>query len=358
MEVTAEAIRAAVHNDSKQRMVIRPGEDGELAVAAWSGHTLEGVAGPSVPVDITQVPEILYHGTYRRLVPSIQSKGILAQRRMIHLQDRAETAGRWRADLEVQIEVKTAAAAAAGCGFRKTGNLVWLCAETIPPTALGAVEPWSLSQTADLSREGQTGKATSAAEARIAPGQEEKSLPEPTAPKEEIPEGRTYDHFQTGSPSLDLMAYRGGSKGVWPAKLEAVKEEENDKDPALLSAISETAQALFPALEEGLSAGGLEVHAGTLQTEPCEVEEPDWSRDSSEAEVLDSTPGELKVEKRERSRSPPPRTKSQGDKRPRPLLRELPKRNVKAASVRYSWGRAISFFCKKCDKLMSSPGEV
>ena len=40
MEVTAEAIRAAVHNDSKQRMVIRPGEDGELAVAAWSGHTL------------------------------------------------------------------------------------------------------------------------------------------------------------------------------------------------------------------------------------------------------------------------------------------------------------------------------
>ena len=160
MEVTAEAIRAAVHNDSKQRMVIRPGEDGELAVAAWSGHTLEGVAGPSVPVDITQVPEILYHGTYRRLVPSIQSKGILAQRRMIHLQDCAETTGRWRADLEVQIEVKTAAAAAAGCGFRKTGNLVWLCAETIPPTALGAVEPWSLSQTADLSREGQTGKAS------------------------------------------------------------------------------------------------------------------------------------------------------------------------------------------------------
>lgn len=134
-------LQAIQHND-KQRFVLRTDTAGVMWAAAWSGHTIPGCVGPSRVVPANEVPAVLIHGTYRRHVPGIEAKGILCQRRDIHLQDPQAHARRWRKDLEIRVEVDTVVAIERGCIFRVTGNLVRLCSQSIPAIAINTIRPW------------------------------------------------------------------------------------------------------------------------------------------------------------------------------------------------------------------------
>ena len=85
------------------------------------------------------VPENLVHGTCRRHLKSIRQHGLLRQSRDLHLHDPLEHSERWRKDLESKVVVDTQTAMEKGCSFRKTGNLVWLCGQDIPPQALSGI---------------------------------------------------------------------------------------------------------------------------------------------------------------------------------------------------------------------------
>jgi len=80
-------------------------------------------------------PSVLYHGTSRHAMPSIEEHGLLPMgREYVHLS--AETqfaalAGRRKGKL-VMLRLDTAAAAEAGVVFYEAGSGVWL-AERIPP---------------------------------------------------------------------------------------------------------------------------------------------------------------------------------------------------------------------------------
>ena len=169
LTTSASLVPDLVAQNNKQRMVLRVDEQGQEAIAAWSGHTLEGVVGPAVLVASGSLPKVLVHGTYQRHVPSIQSKGIVPGRRAIHLQNPEATSGRWRVDLEVQIRVDVDEARRQGCSFRLTGNLVWLCSEVIPPQAIIGVSTWDLRPNVAKS-EGPPIEGASPGTPRLEPG--------------------------------------------------------------------------------------------------------------------------------------------------------------------------------------------
>lgn len=57
-----QALQALRGND-KERFVSKPDTEGVWWIAAWSGHTLDGVTGPAVLVDPRDVPKVLAHGS-------------------------------------------------------------------------------------------------------------------------------------------------------------------------------------------------------------------------------------------------------------------------------------------------------
>ena len=122
----------------------KPDTEGVWWIAAWSGHTLNGVTGPAVLVDPRDVPKVLAHGSYRRHSAAIQRQGILRGRRDIHLHDPDEHSEKWRKNIETQIVVNTETAIKAGCRFKKTGNQVWLCDDPIPVSAVLEIIPWDV----------------------------------------------------------------------------------------------------------------------------------------------------------------------------------------------------------------------
>ena len=132
----------AIMINEKQRFVARPDDQQDWWVAAWSGHTIPDVVGPSRSVPSEEVPTLLVHGTYRRNVPHIETGGLRRGRRDIHLQDPRSHARRWRKGLEVKISVDTVRAIELGCRFRVTGNLVWLCDSDIPTEAIITYREW------------------------------------------------------------------------------------------------------------------------------------------------------------------------------------------------------------------------
>ena len=137
----SQALQALRGND-KDRFVSKPDTEGVWWIAAWSGHTLDGVTGPAVLVEPSEVPKVLAHGSYRRHSGSIQRQGILRGRRDIHLHDPDEHSEKWRKDIETKVVVNTKAAVKAGCRFKKTGNQVWLCEDPIPVSAIVEIAPW------------------------------------------------------------------------------------------------------------------------------------------------------------------------------------------------------------------------
>ena len=95
--------RQALEENDKDRFVARPDAEGVWWIAAWSGHTLDGVVGPSVQVE----QGLLVHGSHRKHSGSIQRQGILKGRRDIHLHDPDEHSEKWRKDIQTKIAVDT-----------------------------------------------------------------------------------------------------------------------------------------------------------------------------------------------------------------------------------------------------------
>jgi putative RNA 2'-phosphotransferase len=111
-----------VRENDKQRFAFSP--DG-LRIRANQGHSLD--------VDLGYVatcpPDVLYHGTVERFLPSIRGDGLLrGKRRHVHLsetRDLALSVGRRRGRPMV-IEVDAAAMAREGHVFFRAENGVWL----------------------------------------------------------------------------------------------------------------------------------------------------------------------------------------------------------------------------------------
>lgn len=134
-------VRELVQRDNKQRYTLADYE-GEVWVAAWSGHSIPFMVGPAWLLPDDDVPRLLVHGSYARHQTSIQQKGVKRHRRDVHLQDPRNHHRRWRADLEIKVTIDTQVAIVAGCTFRLTGNQVYLCDADIPAAAVVGIEPW------------------------------------------------------------------------------------------------------------------------------------------------------------------------------------------------------------------------
>ena len=120
--LTMELLDEIVRTDEKQRYSFN--EDRTL-IRANQGH--------SVPVDVElermEPPEVLYHGTGQKHVPSIDRQGLLPKSRLyVHLSTDADTAlivGRRHGEPVVYL-VKAHRMSADGYPFFRSANGVWL----------------------------------------------------------------------------------------------------------------------------------------------------------------------------------------------------------------------------------------
>ena len=124
--VTAADVRRAVDADSKGRYELVDGR-----IRAAQGHSVAVELG----LEPVPPPDVLYHGTVERSVPSIMESGLLpGSRRSVHLSPDVATAqavGR-RRGTPVVLEVDAAGAHAAGHEFRRASNGVGLT-DAVPP---------------------------------------------------------------------------------------------------------------------------------------------------------------------------------------------------------------------------------
>lgn len=123
-----ETLEQVVETNDKKRFSFS--DDGEM-IRANQGHSVEVNLGyqPTPP------PEILYHGTVARFLPSIRENGIhKGQRYQVHLSaslEVANTVGKRRGQPEI-LAVRAREMNAAGHHFYISANGVWLT-DLIPP---------------------------------------------------------------------------------------------------------------------------------------------------------------------------------------------------------------------------------
>lgn len=123
-----ETLEHVVDTNDKKRFAIS--DDGEM-IRANQGHSVEVNLGyqPTTP------PEVLYHGTVARFLPSIRENGILkGQRHHVHLSQSLETAnavGKRRGQ-PVILTVRAREMNADGHEFHLSANGVWLT-DSVPP---------------------------------------------------------------------------------------------------------------------------------------------------------------------------------------------------------------------------------
>lgn len=120
--LTMELLEEIVRTDEKQRYSFN--EDGTL-IRANQGH--------SIPVDVElarlEPPEVLYHGTGRKYVPSIDQQGLLPKsRQYVHLSTDEDTAVKVgsRHGEPIVYRVQAGRMSADGYAFFKSANGVWL----------------------------------------------------------------------------------------------------------------------------------------------------------------------------------------------------------------------------------------
>lgn len=121
-DLSRDVLEEIVRTDSKQRY-------------SWSedGRRIRANQGHSIPVDLELAPQtppdVLYHGTGQKSVPSIQRQGLLHMQRLyVHLSrdiDTAVTVGRRHGACAV-FRVDAAQMARDGFPFYQSVNRVWL----------------------------------------------------------------------------------------------------------------------------------------------------------------------------------------------------------------------------------------
>lgn len=127
-ELDFEALEHVVETNDKKRFAFS--DDGEM-IRANQGHSVEVDLGyqPTPP------PEILYHGSVAKFLPSIRENGIhKGQRHHVHLSaslEVANTVGKRRGQ-PVILTVRSSDMHAAGHIFNISANGVWLT-DLVPP---------------------------------------------------------------------------------------------------------------------------------------------------------------------------------------------------------------------------------
>jgi putative RNA 2'-phosphotransferase len=119
--------------------IVATSEKKRFALSA-DGRRIRANQGHSVDVDLNlqpiAPPELLYHGTVAKFLPSIRAQGLLkGQRHHVHLSaDRAtaETVGE-RRGVPIVLTVRSADMVRAGHLFYRSENGVWLTDHVPPP---------------------------------------------------------------------------------------------------------------------------------------------------------------------------------------------------------------------------------
>ena len=130
--LTRERLREIVRTSDKQRFAFCTDDiHGGTRIRANQGH--------SIPVDLALAPvappDVLYHGTVARFLPSIRREGLRrGQRHHVHLSADRETASRVgsRRGEPVVLTVNAHQMHADGHPFYRSANGVWLT-EQVPP---------------------------------------------------------------------------------------------------------------------------------------------------------------------------------------------------------------------------------
>lgn len=122
-KIDRETLERIVRENNKKRYTIS--EDGQR-IRANQGHSL------AVQLDLQQMtpPPVLYHGTVRRFLDSIQKQGITRQQRQyVHLSPDVATARQVgsRHGTPVVLVIDAAAMHKDGLPFFQAANGVWLC---------------------------------------------------------------------------------------------------------------------------------------------------------------------------------------------------------------------------------------
>jgi putative RNA 2'-phosphotransferase len=122
LEMTRPQLEAAVAGNDKQRFAFDP-----------TGTRIRASQGHSVAVDLGYTaespPDVLFHGTVERFLPSILEQGLRpGNRHAVHLSADVATATRVgaRRGRPVVLRVDAAAMAAEGAVFTCSANGVWL----------------------------------------------------------------------------------------------------------------------------------------------------------------------------------------------------------------------------------------
>lgn len=120
--LTRGDLESIVATSDKRRFALNPDRS---MIRANQGHSVQVdlALPPTIP------PDVLFHGTVERNVPSIRAHGLLkGKRHHVHLSATRELAvvvGRRRGEPYV-LEVDARGMVAAGLGFYRTENGVWL----------------------------------------------------------------------------------------------------------------------------------------------------------------------------------------------------------------------------------------
>ena len=122
-KIDHDTLLRVVHENDKQRFAISL--DGKQ-IRASQGHSVDIELGlsPSNP------PDILYHGTVEKFIPSIKCSGLISGKRQhVHLSSNTETAGivAKRRGIPVILIIAANKMNDAGFDFYLSANGVWLC---------------------------------------------------------------------------------------------------------------------------------------------------------------------------------------------------------------------------------------
>lgn len=121
-KLTEMKIREIMHHSDKERFEIKNGR-----ICALYGHSIPGIIKRKQAIP----PDILYHGTAHRFLPSIMKEGLLPMgRQYVHLSTdvaMAESVGKRRDHHPVILKINAKQAAKDGLKFYVGNDEVWLC---------------------------------------------------------------------------------------------------------------------------------------------------------------------------------------------------------------------------------------